>query len=707
MSAYKRNISVLLSMLLIVTTVLAASTGISFALNLSVCSAGYKSGPYYAKLCNAAVTGNQRQDIVNIALSQDGYREGNLAGTTAGSNNFTEYGNWYGSQAAWCAIFVSWCANQAGVSTNVISKTASPMGLAKSWYNYSSAYNVQPGDIVYVNNGGNHCGIVWKVDASYIYTVEGNTSNRVRSDVKYRRSDGKCTWSNYNASIKYVYTPAYTTSGSGTTPTVCSHTFVTGSETLHPHKEYKRCTSCGYTYYTGVNFAGKIASCNECKLLNNANMTYSITINGNGGQAAVWIQAKFGEVVSLLHSDAQRDGYTLMGWNLYRPADGKWFASGVGWSTEAQINEQGLRKNLYPADLNMKIDNSWIDNGPADANKFVFYAVWKKDNQMYSIKTDGNGGQSAVWLQVKFGGAISLNSGDAQRPGYTLAGWNLYRPSDDKWYAENYGWATQKQMNTRGLKKNLYPVNLSMIFDNSWIDNGPEDAGEFVFYAVWKKNDQTTNDDPPKEEEPPKVEEAVKPETPTNLSGSADKGQVYLTWEAGGNESNADYYTIYRSQEGGNFMPVGKTVNLIWKDETGLSAGKQYFYYIVAHKGAQQSSISSICTVYIEPEMTRDDKIAEAVKNTKITSLKAKKGKSKIVLTWKKSSSKYKVDGYIVMRTTKKGGTYKEISRTKNHKFTTSKLPKKGKKHYYMVAGYRKVNGEIIFTRVKTVTVKG
>ncbi len=58
------------------------------------------------------------------------------------------------------------------------------------------------------------------------------------------------------------------------------------------------------------------------------------------------------------------------------------------------------------------------------------------------------------------------------------------------------------------------------------------------------------------------------------------------------------------------------------------------------------------------------------------------------------------------MRTAKKGGTYRKIGRTKNLNFTTLKLPKKGNKYYYMVAGYHKVKGKVIFTRSKKVTVK-
>ena len=158
-------------------------------------SASYKSGPYYEKLCAVELTGDVRTDIVNIAKSQVGYFEGSssseLSGTVNGSNNYTEYGRWYGMQDMWCAIFVSWCAYVAGVPESVVLKHAyTPTGL--SWFQnkgqaYSRAdvaagkYTPQAGDIIYFksprnNNPTNHVGIVTGYSNRTVKTVEGNSS---------------------------------------------------------------------------------------------------------------------------------------------------------------------------------------------------------------------------------------------------------------------------------------------------------------------------------------------------------------------------------------------------------------------------------------------------------------------------------------------------------------------------------------------------
>lgn len=153
----------------------------------------YMSGKYYRKLEQVKLTGDPRTDIVSIARSQVGYQEGNsdnqLSGEVYGGVNFTEYGTWYGLQDMWCAMFVSWCAARAGVSTDTVpSHSYTPDGL--SWFAerglaYTRAevqarkYTPKPGDIVYFKSSRNakptnHVGIVISYTNHRLYTVEGN-----------------------------------------------------------------------------------------------------------------------------------------------------------------------------------------------------------------------------------------------------------------------------------------------------------------------------------------------------------------------------------------------------------------------------------------------------------------------------------------------------------------------------------------------------
>lgn len=122
--------------------------------------------------------------IVDVALSQEGTAE-------TGVNN-VKYNTWYyghavsGSDYPWCAVFVSWCASQAGCLDAIGGKTAS---VSELYNRFKSAGKFQPkgngykpkaGDIMIQKSGGaSHTGIVYASDNSKFYTIEGNTSDKV------------------------------------------------------------------------------------------------------------------------------------------------------------------------------------------------------------------------------------------------------------------------------------------------------------------------------------------------------------------------------------------------------------------------------------------------------------------------------------------------------------------------------------------------
>lgn len=190
-------------------------------------------------------TGDQRKDIVGIALTQVGYREG--------SSGYTKYGQWFGnSTMEWCAAFICWCANQANISTSVIKKNgfayASSFGLS-SFTVYERT--PQPGDLFFKNTG--HAGIVYYIEGDCFYTLEGNTWGNGDSHPRVMIRQRELYSSQYSfASPNYQ----------GSTNTSCSHSYVKGADTSHPHKEYYKCSKCGYFYYTGTNKV--VNGCQDC-----------------------------------------------------------------------------------------------------------------------------------------------------------------------------------------------------------------------------------------------------------------------------------------------------------------------------------------------------------------------------------------------------------------------------------------------------------
>ncbi|MBQ7817982.1 MAG: leucine-rich repeat domain-containing protein, partial [Oscillospiraceae bacterium] len=73
----------------------------------------YTNSSYYSALSQVVLTGDYREDIINIALSQVGYHEGDsetdyAGGNTNGSGDYTEYGRRLESTGtAWCSEFAS------------------------------------------------------------------------------------------------------------------------------------------------------------------------------------------------------------------------------------------------------------------------------------------------------------------------------------------------------------------------------------------------------------------------------------------------------------------------------------------------------------------------------------------------------------------------------------------------------------------------
>lgn len=199
-------------------------------------SESYASGIFCRRLNNVALTGDARTDLVNVAMSQIGYCEGNsktdLSGCTEGTKNYTEYGLWYNNlqdepggyeRAAWCASFVSWCAHQAGIEEGTLFYHAYTVYGVNWFIDQDLAYTRQqvedgqytprPGDIVYFksNRNGdkvNHVGIVVKYEDGILYAVEGNTN-----DTPYSTTDGQVCLKSYHISdtfIRYICTPNYT-----------------------------------------------------------------------------------------------------------------------------------------------------------------------------------------------------------------------------------------------------------------------------------------------------------------------------------------------------------------------------------------------------------------------------------------------------------------------------------------------------------------
>ncbi len=197
--------------ILTITMILAMITNSFVAAASYEFSESYENSVYYTNLKNVEITGNQRIDIVNIALSQYGYTEGNFngdfGGASNGNQNYTEYQRMPGvtsgqgnADAGWCASFVSWCARQAGIPQSIIgNSTTSNINNFK--LEKSSTAEIGSFAFIQFDKDVNidHTALVYDVDDKYIYTIEGNRGDKVDKR-KYNKSNGK----QYNYSDVYI-----------------------------------------------------------------------------------------------------------------------------------------------------------------------------------------------------------------------------------------------------------------------------------------------------------------------------------------------------------------------------------------------------------------------------------------------------------------------------------------------------------------------
>jgi len=165
-----------------------------------------------------------------------------------------------------------------------------------------------------------------------------------------------------------------------------------------------------------------------------------------------------------------------------------------------------------------------------------------------------------------------------------------------------------------------------------------------------------------------------------------------ISW---GKVADATGYQVRRAtSKNGTYKTVKTTTGTSFTN-TGLTAGKTYYYKVRAYKTVDGKKIygdySSIVSVKPKP-----------LKVTGVKATKAASGQAKI--SWSKQAN---VTGYQIRRATSKNGTYKNVGSTTNSTYTNKKLTP-GKTYYYKVRAYKTVSGKRIYgaySSIKSVKV--
>ncbi len=208
-----------------------------------------------------------RSNFLSTAQNESGYLEkasdNYLYDKTAnpGYANYTKYGAYYGwNPTAWCALYVSWCAEQANLGTSrfplmrsVVEGVSGFTNLGR--YHNASGYTPKAGDVFFIQTSGtSHTGIVVSVSGTTMQTLEGNAlisgGTYEQVGTHYRSVSAATGFGNPNYCWNNNHTASSWTSDIYTHWRVCSVCGSHVNEASHSwvsQGSYYQCTVCGRT----------------------------------------------------------------------------------------------------------------------------------------------------------------------------------------------------------------------------------------------------------------------------------------------------------------------------------------------------------------------------------------------------------------------------------------------------------------------------
>ena len=175
----------------------------------------------------------------------------------------------------------------------------------------------------------------------------------------------------------------------------------------------------------------------------------------------------------------------------------------------------------------------------------------------------------------------------------------------------------------------------------------------------------------------------------------AGYSSIKLTWSP---VSGASGYQIYqydsksRTYKHREYVTGGKTGSTVI---TGLNTGTKYYFKIRSYRTVEG--------VKIDSDLSSSRYAVPSLSTPSIKKLTP--GTKKVTVSWNKISGAH---GYKLYRATSRSGSYKLVKTTSSTSFTDKSL-KKGRKYYYKLKAYRKVDGKTkysSYSAVKYTTAK-
>lgn len=120
----------------------------------------------------------------------------------------------------------------------------------------------QTGDRIRFDEYYQHTLLYVSCDDNGFYFLEYNGDNLHTTSLSYVTWTHFANRANMGTYEVWIYNPNTCTNNTSSSPTPHTHSYIYEYETAHPHKQYKKCSGCGTTSYTGETTT--VSGCAEC-----------------------------------------------------------------------------------------------------------------------------------------------------------------------------------------------------------------------------------------------------------------------------------------------------------------------------------------------------------------------------------------------------------------------------------------------------------
>lgn len=251
-----------------------------------------------------------------------------------------KYKNWYGMDADWCAMFVSWCADQCGfIERGIMPKSASVSAFLQ-WYqehdlyqDADSGYKPQTGDVIIFKEGMSHTGLVVSYDpeTDRITTIEGNAGSSFTIPFHKGSRVTKNIYPRTSRLITGYGTPEYPDAVSG---------ILLGN--TNAEKIFRGCVQAGYTEEAAASIVGNLYQ--EAGQDSNGDLNLHATeSNGEGIGMVQWSYGRKTAFLQFCESQGQpwpdTSAEIQLNYMLYELSTNQWI-----WSRNSE--EYGAECNI-------------------------------------------------------------------------------------------------------------------------------------------------------------------------------------------------------------------------------------------------------------------------------------------------------------------------------------------------------------------------